>query len=780
MGIGKAVKKIDGRQKVTGTAKFVEDLIPPDALYAKVLHSTVASGAVKSIDCAEALRVPGVRGIITCFDAPATAYATAGHPLSLDPGHGDIKDRLILSRYPRFYGDEIGAVAAVDPLAALKAVERIKVEYETYTPMLTPAEAVGGARAINPAYPTNELGRLDFSIEGSDTRWGEARFSADPRIEGLPDLPASRFYVPAVHAAHIETNACFAYMDGSKMVIVTCNQVPFTARRNIAQALQMPLGLIRVIKPYLGGGFGNKQDTLYEPIAALLSQKLGGKCVALIMTREETFVCSRTRHAMDIYAAMEVDRDGRMRKRAVRVNANGGAYAAHGHAVTAYAVTNYFQTYTATGEQVGESSTAYTNLPSAAALRGYGIPQLAFALESHVDDTAAALGMDPVAFRGLNIMRDGFLDPFDHFVAENCGLAACLDKGAQAVDWERRRAAYAKFNATSPKLKKGLGMAVFSYKTGVYPLQIENAACRVILNEDGTAQIQVGATDLGQGSDTIFAQIASEILTIPEDRLFVMPVQDTDITPYDAGSYASRQTYVSGGAVKKAALLMKAKLLERAAAMLGRQAGELTLVGEGIASLEGGDPLASIAEVAAYTQYCNDHVTQTEHLTAEATYTCMGNAFAFGACFAAVEVDVPLGKVRIKRIVNVHDSGTLLNPQLAQGQVHGGIAMGVGYALSEQLLYDKKTGRMLNNNFLDYKIPTCMDIPPMEVHFVESYEPTGPFGNKALGEPPLIPLAPAIRNAVLHATGVAVNALPLSPQNLIEAFIEAGLIDEAD
>ena len=780
MGIGQGVQKTDAVQKVMGTAKFVEDMIPQNALHAKVFHSTVANGLVKSIDCSEAWKIPGVKAIITCFDVPNVPYITAGHPLSLDPNHDDVRDRLILSQRVRFFGDEIAAVAAVDPLTALKAVEAIRVEYEEYEPVFTPEDAIHAAHPVNPAYPTNELARLDFSISDSTVTWGKAEFSTGLNIAGREDLQSDHFSVPAVHAAHIENNACYAYMEGERMVVVTCNQVPFTTRRNIASALGIPLGRVKVIKPFLGGGFGNKQDTLYEPIAALLSQKLGGAPVALVMTREETFTCSRTRHAMDFYTALELDENNKMKKRAVRINSNGGAYAAHAHAIAAYAVTNYFQTYSADEEQIGESSTMYTNLPSAAAMRGYGIPQLAFAIESQMDDLAKQRGIDPIALRKINMMKKGFLDPFDHFVVESYGLEACMDKGAEVVNWEKKRKEYDAFNQSSPIIKKGLGMAIFSYKTGVYPLQVENGACRIILNEDGTAQIQVGATDLGQGSDTVFAQIVSEILTIPESKLSVISAQDTDITPYDAGAYASRQTYVSGGAVKKAALILKDKILARTAEVKHCAAEPLMLENEQIVQRGGEAPIASIAEIAAFVQYCNDHVLQTEQLTAEATYTCMSNTFAFGACFADVEVDVPLGKVRVNKIVAVHDSGTIINPKLAAAQVHGGVAMGVGYALSEQLQYDKKSGRMLNDNFLDYKIPTSMDVPEMETYFVETYEPSGPFGNKALGEPPLIPQAPAIRNAVLHATGVAINKLPLTPQRLVEAFISAGLIREED
>ncbi len=780
MGIGQGVQKTDAVQKAMGTAKFVEDMIPQNALYAKVLHSTVANGLVTSIDCSEAWEIPGVKAIITCFDVPDVPFITAGHPLSFDPNHDDVRDRLILSKRVRFYGDEIAAVAAVNPLVALKAVEAIRVSYETYEPVFTPETSINCEHPVNPDYPTNELSRLDFSIQGSDVTWNKAKFSADEKIANREDLIAEHFYVPAVHAAHIENNGCLAYMEGERMVIVTCNQVPFTTRRNIASALGIPLGKVKVIKPFLGGGFGNKQDTLYEPIAAMLSQKLGGVCVALIMTREETFMCSRTRHAMDFYSALELDEAGKMTKRAVRINANGGAYAAHAHAIAAYAVTNYFQTYSASDVQIGESSTMYTNLPSAAAMRGYGIPQLTFAMESQMDDMAKRIGVDPIAFRKLNMMKKGFLDPFDHFIVESYGLEACVDKGMEAMDWSRKRKEYDEFNRNSPKLKKGVGMSIFSYKTGVYPLQIENGACRIVLNEDGTAQIQIGATDLGQGSDTALAQIASELLTIPEERLTVMSAQDTDVTPYDAGAYASRQTYVSGGAVKKAAEMLKEKILMRTAEVKKCAVEPLTLQNEVIVDTMTGETVATIAEIAAFVQYCNDHVLQTEQLTAEATYTCMSNTFAFGACFADIEVDIPLGKVKIKKIFNVHDSGTIINPKLAAAQVHGGVGMGVGYAMSEQLQYDPKTGRMLNDNFLDYKIPTSMDVPPMEVQFVETYEPSGPFGNKALGEPPIIPQSAAIRNAILHATDVSIHKLPMTPQNLVEAFIDAGLICEDD
>nr|WP_308742521.1 xanthine dehydrogenase subunit XdhA [uncultured Anaerocolumna sp.] len=777
MGVGKSINRVDAIEKVTGTAKYVEDMLPSNALIAKVLHSTIANGIVKSINIEEALKMPGVETILTCFDVPDVLYATSGHPLSLDPNHPDVKDKLILSKRVRYYGDDIAAVVADNALNAQKALEKIVVEYEEYEPLLTPQAAINNKISLHEQCPSNELSRMDFEIKDGEVDFYKGKFSDDPYIAGREDLKGTFFSVPPVHACHIENNSCFAYMEGKKMIVVTCNQVPHTLRRNVAEAIEMPIGDVKIIKPYLGGGFGNKQDTMYEPVAAFLSKKLGGRCVAILLTREETFVNTRTRHGMDIYASVEVDENGKIKRKGLKLNSNGGSYGTHRHSITAYAVTNFFELYPSGEIQIGESSTAYTNLPSAGALRGYGIPQIDFAMESQMDDIAKEKGWDPIDFRKKNIMKLGFRDPFDKFYVKSNGLEECIDKGRELIDWDKKRKEYDQFNKTSKDIKKGVGMAIFCYKTGVYPIQLENAACRMVLNEDGSIQVQIGATELGQGSDTVFAQMASEILTIPESKIHVISTQDTDITPYDSGAYASRQSYVTGGAVKKTALLMKEKIIGKAAAIAKISIDDLTIENENIIIEKTKEIISSIGNVATLINFINDS-SQTEHITAETTYTCLSNCFAFGASFVDLEVDVPIGKIKISKIISLNDSGKILNPQLARGQVHGGVAMAVGYAIGEQLLFDSKTGKPLNNNLLDYKIPTSMDIPEMESHFVETYEPTGPYGNKALGEPPLIPQAPAIRNAVLHATGVSIYKLPMSPQNLVHEFIKAGLIED--
>ena len=347
MGIKKNIKRVDAFQKVTGEAKYVEDLIPRDSLYVKIVHSTIANGIVKKIDTSEALKAPGVEMILTCFDVPTHPYITAGHPLSLDPAHEDVKDKLILTSHVRYYGDDIAAVVADTPLHAQLAAELVHVEYEVHDPLLTPAASINNPDVIHEIRPNNELSRMDFTIKDGKPEFGTAAFSTSPEIAGRKDLIGEHFYTPTVNAVHLENHSCFAYMDGRKIVVYTCNQAPHTVRRNTANALGIPVGDVRVIKPYLGGGFGNKQDTVYEPLVALLTQKLGGRPVAHICTREETFINTRTRHAFDMDIVAEPDAEGRLQKRAVRINSNGGSYAAHGHAITAFAVTTFFQTYTA-------------------------------------------------------------------------------------------------------------------------------------------------------------------------------------------------------------------------------------------------------------------------------------------------------------------------------------------------------------------------------------------------------------------------------------------------
>ncbi len=573
----------------------------------------------------------------------------------------------------------------------------------------------------------------------------------------------------SVQHCHIETPISFAYMEKGRIVVTTSTQIPHIVRRVISQALGIPAGEIRVIKPYIGGGFGNKQDVLYEPLNAFLCTQVGGRGVRMEISREETLACTRVRHAIKLHVKAAVRKDGTLVARKLEAYSNQGGYASHAHAIVANTSNEFKQIYHDEKTLESDAYTVYTNITTGGAMRGYGIPQAAFAAECMADDLAVAVHMDPLEFRMKNCMPEGYVDPHTHVACNTYGLKECMEKGRNYIHWDEKRKEYE--NQTGP-VRKGIGMAIFCYKTGVYPISLETASCRMVLNQDGSMQLQMGATEIGQGADTVFTQMAAETTGITEDKVHILSTQDTDITPFDTGAYASRQTYVSGMAVKKAGLIFKDRILDYAAYMLDKEKDTMDIQNNVVVDKESREKLLDMAELATTAFYSLD---RSIHITAEATSHCKDNTFATGACFAEVEVDMPLGKVKVTNIVNVHDSGTLINPKLAEAQVHGGMSMGLGYALSEELLFDK-SGRPLNDNLLDYKLPTSMDTPDLHVQFVELDDPTGPFGNKALGEPPAIPVAPAIRNAVLNATGVAVDSLPLDPQKLVAHFKAAELI----
>ena len=762
MGVGNNMVRVDAIEKVTGGAKYTADLEPKGLLVAKVVRSTIANGVVKSFDLEAALAVPGVVKIVTCFDVPDIQFPTPGHPWSVETAHQDIADRKLLNTRVRVYGDDIAAVIAEDEIAASRAARLVKVEYEEYEPMLTVEAAMAeGATVLHEEKPGNVIAHSSFVV-------GEGTYQE--AVEGEDVTEIDHVYATqSVQHCHIETPISFAYMEKGRIVVTTSTQIPHIVRRVISQALGIPAGEIRVIKPYIGGGFGNKQDVLYEPLNAFLCTQVGGRGVRMEISREETLACTRVRHAIKLHVKAAVRKDGTLVARKLEAYSNQGGYASHAHAIVANTSNEFKQIYHDEKTLESDAYTVYTNIATGGAMRGYGIPQAAFAAECMADDLAVAVHMDPLEFRMKNCMPEGYVDPHTHVACNTYGLKECMEKGRNYIHWDEKRKEYE--NQTGP-VRKGIGMAIFCYKTGVYPISLETASCRMVLNQDGSMQLQMGATEIGQGADTVFTQMAAETTGITEDKVHILSTQDTDITPFDTGAYASRQTYVSGMAVKKAGLIFKDRILDYAAYMLDKEKDTMDIQNNVVVDKESREKLLDMAELATTAFYSLD---RSIHITAEATSHCKDNTFATGACFAEVEVDMPLGKVKVTNIVNVHDSGKLINPKLAEAQVHGGMSMGLGYALSEELLFDK-SGRPLNDNLLDYKLPTSMDTPDLHVQFVELDDPTGPFGNKALGEPPAIPVAPAIRNAVLNATGVAVDSLPLDPQKLVAHFKAAELI----
>ena len=758
--IGKSVKRVDAFEKVTGRAKYTDDLCGRNAYVAKVMHSTIAHGYVKSIDTSEAEKIPGVVKIVTCFDVPEYYYPTAGHPWSTEEAHQDVADRLLLVKHVRYYGDDIAAVVAENDVAAAQAVRALKVEYEELPFVLDVRKAMeDGAPQLHENYPNNILAHT--SIRNGD-------YEKAVKEPGLTKVEGW-YETPTVQHCHIENPVCYAYMEQGRIVVVTSTQLPHICRRIVGQALGIPWGQVRVIKPYIGGGFGNKQDILYEPLCAYLCTQIGGRAVKLDTSREETFVSTRVRHAIRFHIISYVHPDGTYAARKFESFSDQGAYASHGHSIAAKGMGCFPQLYPCPNIEA-DAYTVFTNKSTAGAMRGYGIPQAMFAMESHTEDVARALGIPSYEFRMKNVMPKGFKDNFSKNVNYYDSFRECMEKGRKDFEYDRKLKEYAH---QTGDIRRGVGMAVFWYNTGVWPISLETSACRMVLNQDGSIQVQVGETEIGQGADTAFAQMAAETLGIPYEMVHVISTQDTDVTPFGTGAYASRQTYMAGFSIRQTGELLKKKIIETAHELTRQMKENLDIINGYIVRTTDGETLMTLGELATEKLYS---LTDNGHLTAESSYQIKNNAYSFGCTFAEVEVDIPGCRVEVKDILNVHDCGKVINPALAEAQVQGGMSMAIGYALSEKLLFDEKTGRPLNNNLLDYKLSTFMDHPDLKAEFIENPEPTSAFGTKALGEPPTCSPAPAIRNAVLQAVGVAFDEIPMRPHLLFEGFKKAGLI----
>lgn len=761
--VGKSVARVDAFDKVTGRAKYTDDLCDKKALVAVLVHATIAHGHVKAVDISEAKKIPGVVEIITCFDVPDIKFPTAGHPWSTDPGHQDVADRRLLNRHVRYYGDDVAVVVAEDEVAAAQAARAVRVEYEELPFVLDPQEAMkDGAPLIHKEFSNNILKHSSINIGDYEAATKEA---------GLTCI--DKWYdTPVVQHCHIENFIAYAYGENGRTVVVSSTQIPHIVRRTVCHALGIPWGSIRLIKPYIGGGFGNKQDTLYEPLVAYLSIRLGGRLVKLDVPREATFISNRVRHAIRFHIVSWVRPDGTYAARKIECFSDQGAYASHGHSIVAKAMGTFPQMYPCPNVQ-GDAYTVYTNKSVAGAMRGYGIPQAMFAIESHTDDVCKALGMEPEVFRRKNIMPQGYKDNFSKNENYFDTFNQCLDKAVAYMDYHRKISEYK--DQTGP-IRKGIGISCLWYNTGVWPISLEHSSCRMLMNEDGSIQLQVGETEIGQGADTAYAQMAADVIGIKDYRdVHVISCQDTDVTPFGLGAYASRQTYVCSFSICKTGRILKEKILKHANILTRVAVSDLDIEDSNIVRLTDGKVLMTLGELATEVLYSLEN---SEHITAESSYQIKNNAYSFGCCIAEVEVDIPLCKAQVVKIINVHDCGKLINPALAAAQVHGGMSMGIGYGLSEQLLFDPKTGKPLNNNLLDYKLSTFMDHPHLEAQFVENFEPTSPYGVKALGEPPATPVAPAIRNAILNATGVEIDRLPLNPHLLFKRFTEEGLIHD--
>lgn len=740
--IGKNVLRADAYDKVTGRAKYAGDKKFPGLLHAKLLRSPWPHAEIVSIDTSLAEQLPGVKKVLTYKDAPQIYFTLCGHPWPADTP----LDSLIFSQRLRYVGDPVAAVAALTPQIALKALSLIKVEYRELPACFTPAEALApGAFEIHEG-SGNIAGQSHYEIG----QVSEAMAQADLVVE-------DRYKTPIIAHSPIEPHASVAEVDlRGRLTVYAATQVPSILRQRLAECLGLKISQVRVIKTQVGGGFGGKQETVYEHVNALLALALK-RPVKLELSREECLTATRTRHSMEIFMRTGLTADGRLLAREIEVISNTGAYSSHGHNVV-YNIASQCALLYPTPNIKFKGLTAYTNITIAGAMRGYGIPQLNFAMESHIDHMAQKLNKDPLEWRRQILYKLGEPINIDNFSVHTCGLPEVLEQGAAAIGWNQFQAR----PKVDGKKLKGQGLACFSYGQSCYPHSVELSGARIMMNEDGSCSLFVGSVDIGQGADTVMRQIAAEALGLNPDRVTVIS-GDTDICPFDVGAFASRQSYVTGAAVKKAALKCKADILERVSRKRAINSQNLDIRDGWIIDTLTEKKLLSLEEHMMASVYS---IHEPQLISHEAYHYPTDNVLTFGAVFAQVEVDAATGKIDVLKLVTGLDSGRLINPLMAEGQLYGGCVMSMGMGTLEQLLVDAKSGRIFNGNLLDYKIPTFADLPEIEGFFVETEEPTSAYGNKSMGEPPNVATACAIRNAAVNATGVLMNELPLTPERV--------------
>ena len=748
--VGASPAKVDGIEKVTGAAMYTADYALPGMLYGKIKRSPHPHAKIISIDAAKALALPGVKAVLSHENVPRVKHKGSPAPRA----GGLVADQYIFDTKARYVGDGVAAVAAISEEIAEAALDLIEIEYELLPAVFDPAEAMqSGAPQIHDT--AQNLVVPPFKLERGNVARSLAE--ADHIFEGVY---ATGRPVPC----YMEPNACVCSFDKrGKLTVWSSTQSAFMVRGILSEVLDIPLHKIRVIVEHMGGGFGAKQDLYqHEFVCALLAKKTG-RPVKMEYTRKETFLGGKTRHPVTIYMKHGVKQDGTLTAREVQYTSNTGAYASHGVGITIVGCIDLASLYRCEEHLKIEGRSVYTNNPIAGAFRGFGAVQAFFALDTQMDEIAHALGIDPVDFRLKNGVGEGDLTPSEHRLHGD-GLEACLKRGAEETNWyeERKKTA----TQTGVRTRRGWGVGTEMHSSGAYPDIKEVSSAILKMNEDGTVNLLIGMADLGTGAQTAMAQIAAEELGIPFENIQVIS-GDTDVVPFDIGAYASRTTYVGGGAVKKAAAELKLKLLELASERLEVTVDELDIEA-GQVFVKG----TSTSRITVEALIAGEGSTPAKLLMGEATHESKV-AYSFAAHFAEVEVDTETGQIEVKQVVAVHEVGQAINPIGVEGQIEGGIQQGIGHSLTEDYVIDKKTGQSLNANFVDYKMPLSMDMPKIKTIILEEYpDPTAPFGAKGVGEDPIIAIGPAIANAVYDAIGVRFRELPITPEKVLQALRE--------
>ncbi len=778
--VGKPEIKVDALKLVQGKPAFTADIDRRNMLYAKVLHSPHAHAIIKNINTRQALELPGVAAVLTWEDIPRKVFSTAGQS---DPIPGPL-DTFSLDNRVRFVGDRVAFVAAETEEIAIKALNLIEVEYEPLPVILDSEDSM--KPEVVKIHPEKEY----VNFADSDP---EKNLAAHIQIDigdiekGFSEADCifeSEYSVPKVQQAHIEPHVVITFWDeDDRLVIRTSTQVPFHVRRILAPVLDLPIKRIRVIKPRIGGGFGGKQEVLVEDVAAHLTIATG-RPVFYEYTREEEFIAARARHPMKIWMKTGVKLDGTITANKMKVLTDTGAYGSHALTVTGNTGHKSMALYVGDGDYRRSpniqfhADIVYTNTAPAGAYRGYGVPQGYWAVERHIEKISREMGFDPLEFRLKNALRSGELHPFSTAWSEGreprpeiiktCGLEECVTQGKAVIGWDQ------KFNNSEwktvsgkPYLRRGIGAALVMQGTAIPYLDMGGASIK--MNDDGSFNLLVGATDLGTGSDTVLAQMAAEVLGVPIEDVIVYS-SDTDFTPFDKGAYASSTTYISGTAVVKAAEQVAERIKIRAAKILNNgqefRKNEKPVLPEEITlrdrkATAGDYRSVTLSEIGHHSLHHEDQ----EQIMGIASYMSEVSPPPFAAQFAEVTVDIETGQVVVDKLVMAVDAGVIVNPVTASGQVEGGMTQALGYAVCEEMCYDDK-GNIREKNLRDYHIFQSNEMPELETIFVETFEPSHPFGVKAVAEIPMDGVAPAVGNAVLDACGVNIDHNPILPEKV--------------